>query len=230
MTIKFGNNRLAFYLVVFVLSGTVLGLAANFASIFLPKLHHDFTIFALIVPALTIFIFLLSLQWAQPRTEALVYFILGTMWLAMGAWSTDIIGNVQCDGLAGQRTAAKHGDTSAQGFCYEMKVTQAFSWALFAMFVIAFYILMQLVHHAERMGRHFIWQEPIRELPWFGEMPGYYNTRTGGTMQYPASAGFAPGYQYPMSAVPMQTPGHSIIIQPGMNGQPATVTQVPMSA
>jgi len=68
------------------------------------------------------------------------------------------------------------------------------------------------------------------ELPWFGEMPGYYNTRTGGTMQYPASAGFAPGYQYPMSAVPMQTPGHSLIIQPGVNGQPATVTQVPMSA
>lgn len=56
------------------------------------------------------------------------------------------------------------GAASAQGFCYEMKVTQAFSWALFAMFIIAFGILIQLVHHAERMGRHFIWQEPIRGL------------------------------------------------------------------
>lgn len=56
------------------------------------------------------------------------------------------------------------GAASAQGFCYEMKVTQAFSWALFAMFVIAFGILMQLVGHAERMGRHFIWREPIRGL------------------------------------------------------------------
>lgn len=31
----------------------------------------------------------------------------------------------------------------------------------------------------------------------------------------------APGY------VVQQTPGHSVVIQPGMNGQPPTVTQIP---
>ena len=60
------------------------------------------------------------------------------------------------------------------------------------------------------------------ELPWFGEMPGYYNTNAGGPM-YPPSAGMAPGYGYPYP--PMSAPGHSIVIQPGMNGAPPIVTQ-----
>ena len=60
------------------------------------------------------------------------------------------------------------------------------------------------------------------ELPWFGEMPGYYNTHAGGPM-YPPSAGMAPGYPYPYP--PMSAPGHSIVIQPGMNGAPPIVTQ-----
>lgn len=49
-------------------------------------------------------------------------------------------------------------------------------------------------------------------------------------MQYPGG-GYMP--QYPMQGMMngpvMQTPGHSLVIQPGMNGQPATVTQVPMA-
>ena len=49
-----------------------------------------------------------------------------------------------------------------QSFCYEMKVVQAFSWALFALFTIAFLILLQLVSQAERFGRYNIWSEPIR--------------------------------------------------------------------
>jgi len=64
------------------------------------------------------------------------------------------------------------------------------------------------------------------ELPWFGEAPGYYNTHTGGMVQYPAG-----GYAYPMQAANapiVQTPGHSIVIQPGMNGHPPTITQVPL--
>ncbi|EEB86817.1 hypothetical protein MPER_16089, partial [Moniliophthora perniciosa FA553] len=42
---------------------------------------YDHTIFALIVPSLTIFVFLLTLQWAQPRIEAPALFILGVLWL-----------------------------------------------------------------------------------------------------------------------------------------------------
>jgi len=231
MTIRFGNNRLAFYIGVFVLSGVVLGLAANFASIFLPKIHHNFIIFALIAPSLTIFTFLLTLQWAQPQTEAIALSILSILWLTMGAWATDIIGYVQCDALGGQSIPAKSGNTSAQAYCYEMKVIQAFSWALFIGCILALYILFKLVDQAQRFGRYHIWSEPIRELPWFGEMPGYYNTHAVGggvPMPYPNSA-IGPGYGYPynvpMSAGPMSA-GHSIVIQPGMNGAPPTVTQV----
>lgn len=70
------------------------------------------------------------------------------------------------------------------------------------------------------------------ELPWFGEMPGYYNTNTQGMpgqhmMQYPGTPG---GYGYPnQGGYPIPNPGHSLIIQPGMNGAPPTITQVPMS-
>jgi len=225
MTVRFGNYRIGFYVAVFLLSATVLGLAANFANLFLPKLHRDFTIFSLIVPSLTLLLFLVSLQWAQPRTEAVMLFLVGALWLAMGAWSTDIIGNVQCDGLAGQRTAKKTGDMAAQAYCYEMKVTQAFSWMLFVLNAMALIILFRLVSLAQMFGRYDIWREPIRELGWFGEAPGFYNTHQGPMMPYSG------GYQYgqpPMSAGTMH-PGQTIVIQPGMNGQPATVTQVPMA-
>jgi hypothetical protein len=127
-----------------------------------------------------------------------------------------------------------------------MKTIQALSWALFAAFVIALVILVQLITLAERYGRWQIWHEPIRgtnlfffirgvdgslalvELPWFGEMPGYYNTNAHGHgMGYPQS----PGGMYPYyPQMPTTQPGHSIIIQPGVNGQPPTITQVPLSA
>ncbi|KAF9462662.1 hypothetical protein BDZ94DRAFT_1260937 [Collybia nuda] len=222
MTVRFGNYRVAFYVAVFLLSGTVLGLSANFASIFLPNLHRDFTIFSLVVPSLTILLFLITLQWAQPRTEAVVLLVLAVLWLTMGAWSTDIIGHVQCDGLTGQRIASKNGDTSGQSFCYEMKVVQAFSWAVFVLCAMALIILFSLVTQAQKFGRYLIWREPIRELPWFGEAPGYYNTHAGGIPQYPP--GGMP-YGYP-GAPMMQSTGGTTIIQPGVNGQPATITQI----
>ncbi|PFH52738.1 hypothetical protein AMATHDRAFT_56113 [Amanita thiersii Skay4041] len=203
MTVRFGNYRLAFYVIVFLLSGTVLGLTAHFASIFLPKLHHDFIIFSLVVSSLTIFVHLLSIQWAQPRTEAVQLFILGTLWLAMGAWATDIIGHVQCDGLGGQRIPTKDGNASYRDYCYEMTVIEAFSWMNFALFVIAFAILLSLITQAQRFGRYLIWREPIRELPWFGEVPGYYNTHTGVPAQYPG--GYMP-YGYPATGGQMVQP------------------------
>lgn len=226
MTIRFGNYRIFFYVSVFLLSGTVLGLAANFASLFLPKLHKDFTVFSLLIPSLTILAFLISLQWAQPQTEAWMLFIIGVLWLAMGAWSNDIIGPVQCDGLAGQRTATNSGDMSAQAFCYEMKVIQAFSWMLFVINILALLILFRLVTRAQKFGRHDIWNEPIRELPWFGEAPGFYNTHQG--VMTPQYSGGYPPYAQPMSPPVMQA-GQTIVVQPGVNGQPATVTRIPMS-
>lgn len=164
------------------LLGTVLGLSAHFAVIFLPKLHRepsihqslkalikitdDFTIFSILVPSLSIFVFLVTynysawtsltvldnscrMQWAQPRSEAIALFVVGTLWLGefwiwmheYRYWSaasdgsvvnvssqhiselnssetpkSDIIGHIQCDGLTGQRTATKNGDSTIQFF------------------------------------------------------------------------------------------------------------------
>jgi len=148
----------------------------------------------------------------------------------MGSWATDVIGPLQCDALVGQKTPSKNGgETSYQAFCYEMKVIQAFSWALFIMFVLAYGILLQLVSLAQQFGRYNIWSEPIRELPWFGEMPGYYNTNTHGPNMYypPPSTG---GYGYPyQGGMPMPQPGNSIVIQPNSNGGMPTITQIPLS-
>ena len=71
------------------------------------------------------------------------------------------------------------------------------------------------------------------ELGWFGEYPGYYNYGT----HNPAAQGMPPaGYpQYPYPYMPgypqMQqpSPGTAIVIQPGINGAPPTITQVPAS-
>ncbi|PPQ98520.1 hypothetical protein CVT24_004011 [Panaeolus cyanescens] len=232
MTVQFGHNRLAFYIAVFLLSGTVLGIVANFASIFLPDIHHDFIIFGLITTSVTIFAFLCSLQWATPWTESILLFILGILWLTMGAWSTDVIGPLQCDSIPrSQQIPSKAGTTGMRSYCYQMKVVQAFSWTIFCLFVIAFYILLQLVNQAKRFGRYNIWSEPIRELPWFDESPGYYGQGVQGPGMPMAMPAYpptpSPGY-YP--GAHGGVPGSQIIIQPGVNGAPPTVTQVPMSA
>ncbi|KAJ6613428.1 hypothetical protein B0H10DRAFT_2048424 [Mycena sp. CBHHK59/15] len=223
MTVRFANYRIVFYVAVFLLSATVLGLAAHFAHIFLPHLHTDFGIFSLIIPSLTIFIFLLSLQFAQPRTEALALSVLWALWLAMAAWSTDIIGNVQCDALTTETMPTKNGFIHEREYCYEMKVIQAFSWMLFVIFSFAFLILIALVNQAERFGRYKIWEEPIQELGWFSEMPGYYNNHQQG-MVHPAM--YPQQYGYPMQGY-VQQPGQMYQIHQGPNGP--TVTQVPIA-
>ncbi|TFL06000.1 hypothetical protein BDV98DRAFT_561017 [Pterulicium gracile] len=205
MTVRFTNHRLGLYVFLFALSGTVLGISAFFANQFLPKIRPDFTIFSIVVSALTILVFLLMLQFAQPWTEAIAYFILGILWLTMAAWSTDIVGNVQCDALGGQRIPIKNGgDMSAQSWCYQMKVTQAFSWTAFILLFLALFLLMHLCGQAQRFGRPNIWKEPIQELGWFGEWPGYYNTHSPGAPGMPGSQQYFPGQQYPQSGYPGQ--------------------------
>ncbi|KAJ7228659.1 hypothetical protein GGX14DRAFT_414128 [Mycena pura] len=218
MTVRFASYRIAFYVAVFLLSGTVLGLAAHFANIFLPHLHADFTIFALIIPSLTIFALLLSLQFSQPRTEAPMYFVIWAL------WHSDIISFVQCDTLTTETMPTKNGSIRQRDYCYEMKVIEAFSWMIFVLFSFAFCILLSLVSQAQRFGRPHIWWEPIQELGWFHEMPGYYNQpHQGMYATYPQQY----GYQgYPMSQGYMQGAQPLYQIQQGMNG--TTVTQVPV--
>lgn len=86
------------------------------------------------------------------------------------------------------------------------------------------------------MGRAYAWQEPILELPWFGQYPGW-----PGESSYPGAGGYAYPAAAPYTNVPYQTngsypangynvvqqqPGHSVIIRPGQGIMqvPGTVT------
>ncbi|KIY71415.1 hypothetical protein CYLTODRAFT_418808 [Cylindrobasidium torrendii FP15055 ss-10] len=233
MTIRFVNWRLAFYVAVLIVSITVLGIDAHLASMFLPNLHQDFTIFALVIPSLTILAFFLTYQWSQPRIEAPILFVLGSLWIGMGAWADDIIGFVQCDGLAGRRTATKTGDMSAQAYCYEMKIIEAFSWLLFCLIAIAFLILLRLVTQAQGFGRVDIWRDPIQELGWFHEYPGWFTSPGQQTMQYHPMNGmggmngiYPPQQQQPGGG----HAGQTLLIQPHPNGGAPTVTTLPYGA
>jgi len=221
MTLLFTNLRLIGYVFVFCLSGAVLGLAANFAGLFLPDINHDFTIFSLVVPSATLFVFLLLLQFAQPIIEVFIHFSLGVLWLALGAWSADIIGPIQCYPLAGQTRPTKNGTMSLETYCYEMKVIEALSWCIFVMFAIFFMIIMALTTRAVVLGRVYAWREHTSQLGWFGEWPAYptetIHPRGPYYGSYPSHGG---NYVH-------QAPGHSVVIQPGVNGAPAMITQVP---
>jgi hypothetical protein len=100
--------------------------------------------------------------------------------------------------------------------------------------------LITLTTRSVAMGRYEIWREDVRELPWFGQAPGYpgsgYSTYSQyGNRGYPGST--YPGSTYPGSYaqypttyggnVVQQQPGHSLVIQPGINGGAPTVQQVP---
>ncbi|EIN10630.1 hypothetical protein PUNSTDRAFT_84829 [Punctularia strigosozonata HHB-11173 SS5] len=235
MSETFARFRLTAYIIFFLLSAAVLGLAANFANEFLPHIHSDFIIFSLVVSAASILALILLLSWSQPRTEVLFVIIVGILWLSEAAWAEDIIGHVQCSDIASSDTVpTKNGSTSSRAYCREMKVLEAFSWMLFALFFISFWIIVVLTSRAKTLGQYYAWQEPIAELPWFGEYPGYEGMAGGGPRGYPMY------YPYPQAQpaqggfvvsqgghVVQQQPGHSLIVQPGQNGQAPTITQVP---
>lgn len=240
MTQLFTTLRTYGFVAILLLSATVLGISAYLASVFLPNLHRDFTIFGIVVPSLTIVSFLIILSWSQPRVDVVFLFILGVLWLAMGAWSADIMGNTQCDSLSGT-VPTKDGSISARSYCYEMRVIEAFSWMLFALFVIFLWILISLTTRAQALGRPYAWSEPIIELPWFGQWPGWMEGESGGGYAYPAGSypgtpyqgqmpmgyGGQPGQAMGGGYVVQQNPGHSVVIQPGANGQAPVITQVP---
>jgi len=233
MTVLFRDLRCWGYTAVLLLSAGVLGIAAYFASIFLPHLHHDFTIYALIPPSWTIFILTFLLISSTPRAEAIFLFITDILWLTLASWSSDSLGATQCDTLGGLRTNTNHGSISARSYCDLSKVIEAFAWATFCLVTLYFVFVVTLASRSVAMGRPGIWREDIRELPWFGQAPGYpgygyvnYQSQSG-SRGYP---GTAPYTQYPTSVggnVVHQQHGHSVVIQPGRNGMPSSVQQVP---
>lgn len=237
MTVLFKNIRLYGYLTVMLLSGGVLGIAAYFASIFLPNLHHDYTIFSLVPPSWTIFILALLLFNSTPRGDAFFLFISDILWLTLAAWTSDSLGSTQCDALGNARTNAKHGTISARSYCDLSKVIEAFSWATFCLLTLYFIFVFTLATGSKARGWYNIWRDDIRELPWFGQTPGYpgagytYSAQYG-NRGYPGSyvPGSYPQAQYPTSYggnVVQQQPGQTLVIQPGMNGGAPTVQHVP---
>lgn len=110
---------------------------------------------------------------------------------------------------------------------------------------IFFMVVINLTSIAvQRGGRPYAWREPMLELPWYGEWPGYsggagslYPTvqmAQGGAMAAYPGAVVQPGG--PITTMPVmqdggyvvqQQPGYSMVITPGMNGQAPTIQQVP---
>jgi len=189
----------------------VLGLVANFASKFLPSLHRDFLIFALVVSAGTIVILTVILLRSQPRWDLFVLFLLAACWLTMGSWSADMIAHIECDTLGDQRTPTKNNGTmSYQVYCREMKAILAFSWANFVILILSFTILLILILRVLSFGRRRVWEESISDIPWFNQWNYQY------AEGHPAySYGYAAGQPIqtgPNQYVVQQPPGHSVVI------------------
>ena len=102
--------------------------------------------------------------------------------------------------------------------------------------------IVTLASRSVARGRPYIWREDIRELPWFGQEPGYPGVPYGAYPSQYGSRGYPGQYQnaqyqnaqyqtsYPSNYggnVVHQQPGHSLVIQPSTNGGSAAVHQVP---
>lgn len=99
---------------------------------------------------------------------------------------------------------------------------------------ISLWALISLTTRSQVFGRPYAWREPVIELPWFNQYPGWPEDAAGhghypGQYAYPA--GYAGGGTVPQMVgggyVVQQNAGHSVVIRPGVNGQAPTVTQIP---
>ncbi|KAI0045293.1 hypothetical protein FA95DRAFT_130317 [Auriscalpium vulgare] len=236
MTVLFRNLRVWGYVVVFLLSATVLAFSAYFATIFLPQIHREFTIYSLVVPSWTFVVFVPLLFWySNPLLEICFLFITAVAWLAMGAWASDMFGPAECFALKGQKITTSKGSINASSYCYEAKIVEAFSWSLFGILIFFFLFVIALANRSQVLGRPDIWKEHINNLPWFGQYPGWPGLSIS---QYPSGQGaygFPSAYAGPnYQPMPMmdenhvqQQHGHSIIIYPGVNGGRARIEQRP---
>ena len=86
---------------------------------------------------------------------------------------------------------------------------------------------MTLTNRAQSLGRPDIWREPIREVGWFGELPGWPGYGNYGGQYGPQFHGtYQPGLTGQGQYYVPQQPGTSLVIQPGMRGMPPTVSHV----
>ena len=95
------------------------------------------------------------------------------------------------------------------------------------------WVLISLTTRSQAFGRMYAWSEPVIELPWFNQVPGWPEDAGPYPGQYAYPAGYAPGVQTAPTVmgggyVVQQSPGHSVVIRPGANGQAPTITQIPV--
>ena len=93
--------------------------------------------------------------------------------------------------------------------------------------IVTFFLIfvITLSIRSQALGWPDIWNEDIIDLPWFGEYPGY----PGGSLytqgnQAPQVQG---GQMVVNGSVVQQQPGYSIVIWPGVNGEPPRIEQRP---
>ena len=97
--------------------------------------------------------------------------------------------------------------------------------------IVTFFLIfvITLSVRSQALGWPNIWNEDIIDLPWFGEYPGY----PGGPLyaQGPQMGNLGPqvqgGQMVVNGSVVQQQPGYSIVIWPGVNGEPPRIEQRP---
>lgn len=239
----FATVRRVTYVILFALAAVELGLAANLTNLFL-SVHRDFLIFALVPPSFTILIILGLLAKSRPGIDLILILITDILWLALGAYSVDVIGYTQCDTLAGQTIQTSIGGAySSQSYCYQVKTIEAVAWAEFGLFLICFWVVLAITLMAAGRGEP-VWQMDVDELQWFSTPQygggAYQYGQYGQQQQYPqyyangsASGGggqahmMAQGQYYGQPVVVAQ-PGRNIVVSQTANGP--QVQEIPTGA
>ena len=103
--------------------------------------------------------------------------------------------------------------------------------------MLAFLLLViTLANRSQILGWTDIWHEDIVNLPWFGQYPGYpgyslYSSFMGPqasvVISTPSTPFVGPAQNLGNGGVIQHQPGHSIVIWPGVNGEPPRIEQRP---
>jgi len=212
MTNTFKIVRWSAYAWCIVCAISVLGISAQLATLFVGvAVDRPYIIFALVCSSLTILGLLLLCMRSQPRIDVMAIAVLCILWLALGAYSADIIGYVQCETLINQPKETQSGGSyPAIAWCRELKSIMAFSFATFGVLLVCLIILLALIIRLHARGQRDIWGASVSDVAWFGQF------REAHQYPYPVN----PGAPYGGNVV-YQQPGHDVVIE---NGQ---VRQVP---
>ena len=99
--------------------------------------------------------------------------------------------------------------------------------------IVTFFLIfvITMANRSQVLGWPDIWNDDIIDLPCFGEYPGYpggplYTLQVGSQIESQAPQ-IHGGQMVVNGSVVQQQPGYSIIIWPGVNGEPPRIEQRP---